>query len=103
MAELLPLPALMVELSRRWRARSARGLVRDVFETDGFDAVLQELLRGHRREKMHRAGDHAGPAGLVVRTDAGPVVAVEVLIELNQVAPMRIVLKPTRIAVDGPA
>src|SRR5689334_15351500 len=54
-----------------------------------------------RGEQVHDAGDQAGPAGLVVRPQPGAVVAVEVLVEREVVAPVRIVLKRARAAVHG--
>ena len=44
-----------------------------------------------------------GPAGLVARAKAGAVVAVEVLVEEDVVAPVRVVLELLRAAVDRPA
>ena len=49
-----------------------------------FAALLEELC------------DQAGPTCLMTRTDAGTIVAVEVLVEGNQVAPVRIGLKFVR-------
>src|SRR6185295_7121062 len=46
-----------------------------------FPALLQEL------------GDEAGPTRLMARADAGAIVAVEVFVEGNQVAPVGIGLK----------
>ena len=44
-----------------------------------------------------------GPAGLVAGADAGAVVAVEVFMERDEVAPMGIVLEFFRAAEDRPA
>ena len=49
------------------------------------------------------AGDDAGPAGLVAGAEPGAVVAVEVLVEEQQVPPVRIVLELLRAAVHRPA
>ena len=49
-----------------------------------FAALLKELC------------DQASPTCLMTRTDAGTIVAVEVLVEGNQVAPVRIGLKFVR-------
>ena len=49
--------------------------------------------RVSRREQVHEPGDDAGPAGLVAGAEAGAVVAVEVLVEQQAVAPVRIVLE----------
>src|SRR6266704_960320 len=51
---------------------------------------------------MHRAGDDPSPSGLVARAEAGPVVAVEVLVEQEHVAPVRVLLKLARPPVDRP-
>ena len=51
-------------------------------------------LPWRRRARTGRAaGDEAGPPGLVAGAEAGAVVAVEVLVEQDQVAPVRIVLE----------
>src|SRR5207302_1374695 len=42
---------------------------------------------------LDELGDQAGPARLMARAHAGPVVAVEVLVERHIVAPVRIVLE----------
>src|SRR5207249_9209046 len=52
---------------------------------------------------LEELGDEAGPARLVARADAGAVVAVEVLVEQNDVAPVRVALELLRGAEDRPA
>src|SRR5262249_60394140 len=52
------------------------------------------LLRG--------LGPDPGPAGLMARADPGAVVAVEVLVEEHEVAPVRVVLEFLGTAVDRP-
>src|SRR5262245_62125362 len=74
----------------------------------GFDgrhqlAALQKLLRGRGREQMQPTGNDAGPSGLMAGAQAGAVVAVEVLVEQDQIAPVRVVLEFLRPAVDRPA
>src|SRR6516162_8345143 len=64
-------------------------------------AEFERLLRSHRREQMHDARDDAGPSGLMARAEAGAVVAVEVLVEQHEIAPVRIVLELFRSTVDG--
>src|SRR5262245_23589239 len=55
---------------------------------EGRDLPELEVLLGRAGgEQMHGAGDDAGPAGLVGRTEPRPVVAVEVLVEQNEVPP----------------
>src|SRR5207244_7186579 len=50
---------------------------------------------------MHHAGDDSRPAGLVARAEAGPVVAVEVFVEQQAIAPVRVVLELLGPTVDG--
>jgi hypothetical protein len=56
-----------------------------------FATLLQEF--GHQR----------GPTRLMTGADASAVIAVEVFVKQDQIAPMRIVLKRFRPAVDWPA
>jgi hypothetical protein len=70
----------------------------------------QSLLRGQQRvatldatKKVQQPCNRAGPAGLVARPDACPVVAVEVLVEQDQVAPVRILLELRGAAVHRAA
>ena len=53
-------------------------------------------------EQVEQRRDEPGPAGLVAGAEPGAVVAVEVLVEEDQVAPVRIVLELRRAAVDRP-
>src|SRR5215204_4738795 len=55
-----------------------------------FSALLQEF------------GHQTGPARLMIRADTGSIVAVEVLVKQNQIAPMWIVLVPWIVAMHGP-
>src|SRR5713226_5428606 len=50
-----------------------------------------------------KLGDHAGPARLVAGPQAGPVVAVEVLVEERQAAPVRVALELLGAAEDRAA
>src|SRR6185503_13122175 len=56
-------------------------------------AEFEGLVGGGGRKQMHRAGDDAGPPSLVVCAEAGAVVAVEVFVELETIAPVRIFLE----------
>src|SRR5437763_1315555 len=49
---------------------------------------------------MHGASDNAGPAGLMAGAEAGPVVAVEVFVKEDEVAPVGILLEFPGPAVD---
>ena len=53
-------------------------------------------------EEVEQRRDEAGPPGLVAGAEPGAVVAVEVLVEQDQVAPVRIVLELRRAAVHRP-
>ena len=54
-------------------------------------------------EEVDEPGDGTGPAGLVARAEPGAVVAVEVLVEEDQVTPVRILLERRASAVDRPS
>src|ERR1700736_1057879 len=54
---------------------------------DGALAQIEQLLGRRSRKEMHGARDNRGPAGLVARTETCSVIAVEVLVEENMVAP----------------
>src|SRR4051794_39919647 len=62
-------------------------------------------LRNRRRARGQRQQerDRPGPAGLVARAQAGPVVTVEVLVERDQVVPVRIALEGLAAAEHRPA
>src|SRR5262249_26562216 len=62
--------------------------------------VSENLLRRGGREEMHEPSDNAGPAGLVAGAEAGSVIAMEVFVEQNQVAPVRVLLKLSGAAID---
>src|SRR5208282_5170489 len=66
-------------------------------------AKLEHLLGGCRRKQVHAARDDAGPAGLMTGAQAGAIVAVEVLVEQEEIAPVGILLKLARAPVDRPA
>src|SRR5262245_61574816 len=69
----------------------------------GLRADPEHLLRRGGREQVHGPRDDAGPPGLVARAEAGPVVAVEVLVEQDEVAPVRVFLELAGAAVDRAA
>src|SRR5439155_9780966 len=54
-------------------------------------AEVRDALGGDAAEQQRQQPDGAGPAGLVAGPDPGAVVAVEVLVEQDQVAPVRVV------------
>src|ERR1700756_4656387 len=51
---------------------------------------------------LNKLGDQSRPSGLVARSDAGAIVAVKVLMEIDEVAPVWIVLKFLEPAIDRP-
>ena len=68
----------------------------------GLLAVSQRMLGREGREQVHQPGDDTGPARLVAGPKPGPVVAVEILVEQQAIAPVRIVLELRRSSVDRP-
>src|SRR5262252_7181000 len=72
------------------------------FDLDGSGglAELERLLGRGRREEVHGARNDPGPASLVTGAEAGAIVAVEILVEEEIVAPMRIFLELPGSAVD---
>src|SRR6267142_4640883 len=66
-------------------------------------AELEQLLRRGGGEQMHDPGDGAGPSGLMARAQAGPVVAVEVLAEEEEVPPVRVLLELLSSSVERTA
>lgn len=65
-------------------------------EGQGVYAGLREVP-----QRLDYASDAACPASLVTSSNAGPIVAVEVFIEQNQVLPVGVVLKLFGTAVNG--
>jgi hypothetical protein len=45
-------------------------------------------------ESVDQHRDQPGPPGLMTRADAGAIVAVEIFVKEQMVAPMRIILEP---------
>src|SRR5262245_19718029 len=58
-------------------------------------------MRSQLAALLEELGDQPRPPRLVARTDARAVVAVEVLVERDQVAPVRVALEEFRSTVDG--
>src|SRR5690348_8886423 len=58
----------------------------------------QRLFGSRRREHVQDPRDDSGPARLVTRPEPGAVVAVEVLVEEQVIAPVRVVLELLRSA-----
>src|SRR5262249_53868848 len=63
-------------------------------------AELQHLFGRGRGEQVHRSSNDTGPTGLMAGAQAGAVVAMEVLVKQDQVAPVRVVLELLRPTVD---
>ena len=66
-------------------------------------AGLEIALAVDRAEQLHQARDEPRPAGLVAGAEARAVVAVEVFVEQDVVAPVRVVLELGDPAIDRPA
>jgi len=52
---------------------------------------------------LNQLRDKTSPAGLMTRTDAASVVAMEVLVEQNQIPPVRIRLERLVLSMHGPS
>src|SRR5262249_59475110 len=65
-------------------------------------ADFEHLLRVDGCEEMHQTGDDSSPAGLVACAKPGPVVTVEIFVEQQAIAPVRIVLELLGPPVDRP-
>ena len=63
-------------------------------------SVSNTIFASMRAENVHQERDRAGPPCLVAGPQPCSVVAVEVLVEQDEVAPMRIFLKLLRPSVD---
>src|SRR6185369_14495496 len=77
----------------------------DLFACSGCDGPrghLQGDLRINPRKEIQRQRDESGPARLMARTESRTVVPVEVLVEQDVVAPVRVLLELLRSTVDGP-
>src|SRR5262249_52834825 len=66
-------------------------------------AAFEELLRRDGREEMHEPGDGPGPSRLVTGAETGPVVAVEILVEQDAIAPVGILLELPSSPIDRPS
>lgn len=65
-------------------------------------AELKDAVGAGGGEEVEGAGDDTGPAGLMAGAEAGSVVAVEVFVELDVIAPEGIFLEFALAAIDGP-
>jgi hypothetical protein len=74
---------------------------RDALHECRFFATLQESLGIQEFVELDHLGHQPGPAGLMVDAQVRSIVAVEVLVEKDVVAPLGIGLELFRAAVDG--
>src|SRR5262245_22121839 len=91
----------IVPLSSRSERRSYLYCRKLFVSSDGRRAFVLQFLRRDRSKQRDQRGDQCGPPGLMAGADAGAVVAVEVLIEQNEIPPVRIVLQLPDAAVHG--
>src|SRR5262245_18700593 len=56
-------------------------------------AEFEHPLGRSASKHLHEAGDYSGPPGLMAGAEPGPIVAMEVLVEQNEIAPVRILLE----------
>src|SRR5437879_4192847 len=71
------------------RSRATHSTAHDGFTS--LTTLLQELRY------------YPGPAGLMAGANAGPVVAMEVLVEQDEIPPVRVHLELLRAAMNGPS
>ena len=64
-------------------------------------ASVKQLFRIQESEELDQPGDHSCPACLVARAKPGSIVAVEVFVEEDVVAPVGVSLELLRAAIDG--
>jgi len=64
---------------------------------------VQPFLGIDAPEEIEEERDEPRPARLVAGPEARAVVAVEILVEQNEIAPVRVVLELRAAAVDGPS
>lgn len=67
----------------------------------GLATYSQELRGIEEAKELDEFGNESCPTGLVTGAQPGTIVAMEVFVEADVVAPMRIVLELLRAAVDG--
>src|SRR5277367_2324676 len=67
-----------------------------------FAFGLQDFFGVDATENIHYEGDRARPPSLVAGSQPGSVIAVEELVEKDEVAPMHILLKLLRPSVNWP-
>src|SRR5437773_4172519 len=108
----LPVPASVPAVSRRARFVSVpglslpyqdrisftRSLIKALLENPAYPASPSSLTT-----LLHELGDETGPPRLMTGAEAGAVVAVEVFVEKQQIAPVRVALELLRVAVHGPS
>src|SRR5262245_19137060 len=82
------------------RGRTLRSLS---LQMDCIEPLLQHLLGIQSYEGRHQPRDQSGPPGLVAGAYARPIVSVEVLVEQDQIAPVRVVLELPAPTVHGSA
>src|SRR5262245_60082673 len=78
-------------------------LLRLHFYESSLGSECEGLLGRASRKQMHGSGDDPSPSRLVTGPKPGAVVAVEVLIEQDEIAPVWVLLKLSRTAIDRPS
>jgi hypothetical protein len=68
----------------------------------GAKTRFEENIGGDGSEEVHQRRYEAGPTGLVARPDTGTVVTMEIFVEQEVVAPVRILLEEPRAAENWP-
>ena len=76
------------------KTRHCAGFSHLAAASEKVDALFSALL--------NEFGEEARPARLVVCAQSGPVIAVKILVEQQQVAPVRVILERRDFSVDCP-
>jgi hypothetical protein len=69
----------------------------------GCLAQFEHLLGGRSREQMHHSRDKPRPSGLMACTESCPVLTVEILVEEDEIPPVRVCLEPDTSSFDRTA
>src|SRR5438477_12700939 len=82
---------------------TAPGRLRRRLDGRSVLAKLESLLGGGGREQVHGTRDDARPSGLVARAEPRAVVAVEVFVEQDDIAPVWVLLEQAGVGVTRTA
>src|SRR5438105_2255891 len=76
---------------------------REGFDRRGFNVRGGDELPRQNGVGLYDSGNPASPPGLMAGPDTGAVVSVEIFVEQDVIAPVRIVLEPLAASIHGAA